>query len=270
MLLAAPAQADERDTVRELRWDARTDGAVTATATLWFIAAELMKPHLVPEKCRWCYRTPTGDDALNPVDSAIRKNLIWTDPKAAGALSSLLAYVVMPAGAFGTLFGAAANDGAAVKVPVDALLTAEATMLAVNLNEAVKLAFARERPFVHYLPRAPGEVRALTDSPSDDNLSFYSGHTNVAFALASSSGTVALMRGYRLAPLVLGLGIASAMAVGYLRIAADKHYFSDVMVGAIVGTLVGAGVPLLFHPAEERAAPSPAPAPTPLTVQGVW
>jgi membrane-associated phospholipid phosphatase len=269
MLFAAPAHADERENVRELQWDARTDGAITATTTLWFIASELMKPHLVPEKCRWCYRTPTGDDALNPIDGAIRKNLIWTSTQTANAASSALAYIVMPAGALGTTLGAAAHDGAAAKVPIDALLTAEATMLAVDLNEAVKLAFARERPFVHYLPRAPGEVRALTDSPSDDNLSFYSGHTNVSFALATSSGTVALMRGYRLAPLVLGFGLLSAATVGYLRIAADKHYFSDVMVGAVVGSLVGTAVPLVFHPAQERAGGA-ASAPTPLTIQGVW
>jgi membrane-associated phospholipid phosphatase len=269
MLFAAPARADERENVRELEWNARIDGAITATATLWFVASELMMPQLVPEKCRWCYRTPTGDDALNPVDGALRKGLMWRSPQTAGALSSVLAYVAMPAGALGTMLGAAAHDRAAGKVPIDALLTAEATMLAVNLNQAVKIAFARERPFVHYLPRAPGEVRALTDSPSNDNLSFYSGHTNVAFALASSSGTVALMRGYRLAPLVLGFGLVSAGFVGYLRIAADKHYFSDVMVGAVIGSLVGAAVPLVFHPAQPREAAT-TPAPTPVTVQGAW
>ena len=36
---------------------------------------------------------------------------------------------------------------------------------------------------------------------------------------------------------ISALGLASA--TGYLRIAADKHYFSDVFVGAIVGSLIG-------------------------------
>ena len=36
---------------------------------------------------------------------------------------------------------------------------------------------------------------------------------------------------------ISALGLASA--TGYFRIAADKHYFSDVFVGAIVGSLIG-------------------------------
>ena len=36
---------------------------------------------------------------------------------------------------------------------------------------------------------------------------------------------------------ISALGLASA--TGYFRIAADKHYFSDVLVGAIVGSLIG-------------------------------
>ena len=38
-----------------------------------------------------------------------------------------------------------------------------------------------------------------------------------------------------------------AASVAYLRIAADMHYFSDVLTGAIVGSAIGIGIPLLFH-----------------------
>jgi membrane-associated phospholipid phosphatase len=34
-------------------------------------------------------------------------------------------------------------------------------------------------------------------------------------------------------------------ATGYLRIAADRHYATDVLAGAAVGTGVGLGWPLL-------------------------
>ena len=50
--------------------------------------------------------------------------------------------------------------------------------------------------------------------------------------------------------------------MGYLRIAADKHYLSDVTVGAVLGTLIGAGIPLLFHhasSAESQTAMSSTP-----------
>ncbi|HVH47437.1 MAG TPA: phosphatase PAP2 family protein [Labilithrix sp.] len=261
--------------MRQLSYDARIDGAVTATGALWFIASEMMKADLVPEKCRWCYRGADGASTLNVVDRNVRRALKWNDERSADLASSFVAFALMPATALALPAGAAAHDNALGGAPVDALLTAQATILAANLNQLVKFAFARERPFVHYLPRTAEGVRALTASPSDDNLSFYSGHTNLAFALATSSGTVSLMRGYRLAPLVLGVGLASAFSVGYLRIAADKHYLSDVTVGAVLGSLVGVLVPLIFHaPSSGRSESAPAqsaqPLQAPFVFDGVW
>jgi membrane-associated phospholipid phosphatase len=220
------------------------------------------------------------------VDASIRRSWKWNNEKAADQTSSVIGFVAMPATQISLSIGAAANDGVIGEAPVDVLLMTQATILAADLNQLVKFVFVRERPFVHYLPRATGGVRALTDSPSDDNLSFYSGHTSLAFAIAASSGTISVMRGYRLAPLVLGVGLLSAASVGYLRIAADKHYFSDVMVGAVVGSAVGALVPLIFHRAsgnvvdpttssgsgltQQPLVPFAPIGSTPLMIDGVW
>lgn len=243
------AQASD---VRPLRYDTRVDVAVTSIAATWFIASEVLKAELVPEKCRWCYRGADGTDLLNPYDSTVRRQFLWKDTRAADITSSVLAFAVEPASAFGLTALAASNDHAAKDFPLDALLITEATVIAGTINQIVKFGFARERPFVHYLPRLPNAVRGLTDSPSDDNLSFFSGHTTLAFVVATSSGTIAMMRGYRLAPVVLGSGLVMATSVGYLRIAADKHYFSDVMTAAVIGSIVGVGIPLLFHAASSR------------------
>ncbi|MEJ7727655.1 MAG: phosphatase PAP2 family protein [Polyangiaceae bacterium] len=261
--------------MRELAHDNRIDGAVTATGLLWLIASETLKPRLVPEKCRWCYRAADGADTLNGVDSAIRRNLVWKSPATANTVSSVIAFATEPASALGLLAVAGAYDGATDGFPLDALLTTEAVALAIDFNQVAKFALARERPFVHYLPRAPDGVRELTASPSDDNLSFFSGHTTLAFAIAASSGTIASLRGYRLAPVVWGAGVAQAVAVGYLRIGADKHYFSDVMTGAVVGSVVGVGVHLLFHARSENtgqasAAAGAAPAPMTFKVGGAF
>lgn len=43
-------------------------------------------------------------------------------------------------------------------------------------------------------------------------------------------------------------GYALAATSGYLRIAADRHYLTDVVVGAVVGSGIGLAVPLLVHP----------------------
>ena len=226
-------------------------------AATWFIASELLKSELVPEKCRWCYRGTDGADLLNSYDGAVRRQFLWKDARTADITSSVLAFAVEPASALGLTALAAGNDHALNGFPLDALLITEATVIAGTINQIVKFGFARERPFVHYLPRLPNAVRALTTSPTDDNLSFFSGHTTLAFVLATSSGTVAFMRGYRLAPVVLGSGLVMATSVGYLRIAADKHYFSDVMTAAVIGSVVGVGIPLLFHAASSRE-PTPA------------
>jgi membrane-associated phospholipid phosphatase len=241
---SSPARADG---VRALRYDTRIDAAVTSVGGVWWVTSELLKADLVPEKCRWCYRAEDGGDLLNPYDGWVRSKLIWKNTNAAATASSIIDYFVEPLAMMGLTAGAAGYDKAIKGFPVDALLITEATVIAADLNQLAKFAFARERPFVHFLPRAPEAVRALTDSPSDDNLSFFSGHTTLAFGLATSTGMINSLRGYRLAPVVWASGLTMATAVAYLRIAADKHYFSDVMVGAIVGSIVGIGVPLIFH-----------------------
>ena len=234
---------------RELRHDTRVDIAVTATGASWLLLSELLKGSLVPEKCRWCYRAEDGGDLLNPYDGWVRHRLRWADTRAAHLASNVTLGILEPATQLGLGLLAANRAGSPESFGLDTLLITEATVVAGVLNQIAKFGFARERPFVHYLPRAPNAIRQLTSSPSDDNLSFFSGHTTIAFAIATSSATIATMRGYKLAPLIWGTGLAFGGAVGYLRIAADKHYFSDVMTGAIVGSVVGVAVPLLLHSA---------------------
>ena len=242
---------------RALRYDTRVDVGVTAMGATWYFMSELLKASLVPEKCRWCYRADDGGDLLNPYDGWVRHRLLWRDTRTADITSTVLVGLVEPVSQLGLTALAAGNDHALSGFPLDALIITEATVVAGVLNQIVKFGFARERPFVHYLPRAPNAVRALTDSPTDDNLSFYSGHTTLAFTVATASGTVASMRGYRLAPVIWGSGLALATTVAYLRIAADKHYFSDVATAAVIGSIIGVGVPLIFHSPEHTATTAP-------------
>lgn len=48
-----------------------------------------------------------------------------------------------------------------------------------------------------------------------------------------------------------------ATMVGYLRIASDKHYLSDVITAAVAGSVIGVGLPLLFHGMESSDAVPP-------------
>ena len=85
---------------------------------------------------------------------------------------------------------AAGTDRVLRYSPVDILIVAESTVLAVDLNQLVKFSAGRERPFVAALPEAD---KGLTAAPADNNLSFYSGHTAMAFSLSTVRRAVRAM-----------------------------------------------------------------------------
>jgi membrane-associated phospholipid phosphatase len=219
-----------------LRYDLRIDGAVTVVGLAFWGGSELLKGQMAPSGCRWC--------ASNGLDRPVRSALAWDDRQMAIVASNVGAYGVVPLASLGVMALGAHREDRAGEMGGNALVVAEAVALAGTLGQIVKLAAGRERPFVHALP--PGE-KPLTDIPSDNNLSFYSGHSSFAFSLAVASGTVSSMRGYRWAKAVWAGGLMAAAAVAYLRIAADKHYLTDVVVGAAVGSAIGFTVPYLFH-----------------------
>jgi membrane-associated phospholipid phosphatase len=230
------APAPPRAAPTELPYSLAVDATITGVAIAGWLGSEALKGELAPSTCRWC--DPPG------FDSSVRDALHWQETGRADVLSYVVPLAVEPAVVFG-LNAYSARDQAPPRAGwVDALLVSEATAIAMAMNQAVKFVVGRERPFVHALPEAE---KPNTSRPSDNNVSFYSGHASLAFAMATSGGTIASMRGYRLAPWVWGLGLSLAAATAYLRIAADRHYLSDVTVGAVVGGLTGLAVPYLFH-----------------------
>lgn len=239
--ISQPARAQR---VYDLRHDVAVDLSVTLGAAAVLALTEAYKDQLAPSRCRWCDTNAKGEDVLNPIDGGMRNLLRWRDPSPARHIADTLAFMVVPIGSIGTMFAASVNDGAEIKFPTDMLLTAEAVMLASVLNQGLKFALARERPFVHVMTE---DEKKRQSHPSDDNLSFYSGHTSLTFAIATASGTIASLRNYRLKSVVWGTLVPMAALTGYLRIAGDRHYFVDVLAGAVLGSAVGILVPLVFH-----------------------
>lgn len=79
------------------------------------------------------------------------------------------------------------------------------------------------------------------------NQSFSSGHSAFAFTGAALVCTHNRLRGRSLAGHLSCAGaLAMASFVGALRIRADRHYFSDVAVGAMVGFVSGYLLPALL------------------------
>jgi membrane-associated phospholipid phosphatase len=216
------------------RYRLAVDLPLTLGALGAWLGSELAKSRLAPEHCRWC--------SADSFDRRAREALVWHDTGAARHTSNAVAAGVLPLGIAGVLAWAAWRDGAIDRLPDDLGFVAEAVALSGLTNQLVKFGAGRERPFVHVLPN---DQKRHTAQPADNNLSFYSSHTSMAFAMAVAAGTCASLRGYRGAPYVWATGLALALLSGYLRVAADKHYTSDVLVGAATGSAFGALVPWL-------------------------
>lgn len=219
----------------------------TAFAGIW-VGSEMLKGSLAPGACRVC--------GVNGFDAATRDALRWPAAGAAATSSDVLGFGIAPLLAVGALASTSANTAEFVD---DLLIVGEATFGTGVLVQSTKFLVGRERPFVRELrqhgPQAPGPPG------SDDNLSFFSGHTSVTVALGTSVATLATLRGHRAAPWLWASGIAAGLATGYLRIAADKHYATDVLTGAVVGAAMGITVPLL-HVARESDHSKPSLLPT--------
>ncbi|MDC0740028.1 phosphatase PAP2 family protein [Polyangium mundeleinium] len=237
--LAAPgvASAQEPPPARPMmRVNLPIDLTVIGVGGAAWITTEVLKSKIAPATCRWC--SPPG------FDDSIARALRWSNTKTAARISDVGLYGLAPLAAFG--FDAAvvyASGGTLAEWGTDVIVLLQSMVVAADLTQIVKFSVARERPLLEY-----GSVSPEDRDNRDNNLSFFSGHTSFTFSAAVSAGTLATLKGYRAAPWIWATGLTIATATGYLRMAADKHYFSDVMVGAIVGSAVGFVVPWLHRP----------------------
>jgi membrane-associated phospholipid phosphatase len=228
---------------------------VTIGATVLWLGTEIpLKRTLAPDSCRWCDRTKDGQDALNGLDASMRERFRWHNPASARRISDVLLFVGVPATSLTSIWLAARDDGREGETGENALIMFEAVAVSMTLNQAVKFSLGRQRPYAHFAPKG-------TPPTTDDNLSFYSGHAAVTFTTSVAAGTIASLRGYSGANLVWIPGVVLASVTSYLRLGCDRHYFTDVVAGVVVGTGVGIALPRLLHGRDDEAGdPSSAPA----------
>lgn len=197
-------------------------GLYLASETLW-------KSDLSPDICRWC--------EANRLDRGVRNALVWDDRDGARQLSNLTGYALAPLGAAGLMLVASNGRRDGWRTYVDDLIPiAEAALYSQLITSAVKLSVGRSRPDVRF-------AEGPRDATDEDHLSFFSGHSSLVFSIAFSAGAVAHRRGYKLEPVIWGAGLTLAATTAYLRIAADRHYFTDVMVGSAIGAAGGLLIP---------------------------
>ncbi len=120
-------------------------------------------------------------------------------------------------------------------------MTVYAEVISVN-NALVTIAkYEIQRP----LPRTYDGDPNLVQSPGGYR-SFYSGHTSLTFAaLSAAAMTRSLRHEGEWWPWVL-TGVVGT-SVAYERVEAGRHFYTDVLVGAAIGTTLGILIPKWHH-----------------------
>ena len=130
------------------------------------------------------------------------------------------------------------------------LINIQTLLFTAALQTVANMVASRERP---YGRTCGGELREDTTFCDSQNRfqSFFSGHTSQTFAAAALTCThhahLPLYGGGGLEWVPCFLGFGMAAATGMLRVVGDQHYVTDVLTGAVVGTLSGFLVPWLLH-----------------------
>jgi membrane-associated phospholipid phosphatase len=241
------SSAASADDVRPFRYDARLEGTLVTIGAATWIASELLKPVTAPTKCRLC-----GSNAL---DASVQDGLRWRqgNRRKAQNVAHALLFGIVPIATAGTAAAAALDAGSRRDALVDTMVILESFLLTAHVTALAKFSVARRRPFVR---EGSAEQRDVLTGPQEDNVSFFSGHTSSTFSLAVAAGTTASLRGYRRAPLVWAVGLPLALLTGYFSIAADRHYFTDVLTGALVGSAIGVLVPWLHARGQSASMPT--------------
>ncbi len=131
-----------------------------------------------------------------------------------------------------------------------ALIDLETLAISGALQGATNVFVSRERPYGRNCGTEQLPSDAIDCSNSGHYRSFFSGHSSFSFTSA------ALICVHHFENDLLGApwdaiscagGYALATTTATFRVVSDMHYATDVLTGALMGTLVGYGVPLLHY-----------------------
>jgi hypothetical protein len=231
----------------QLQWNDEDRGAGWANVVLLGVTGSVALAAQIVEPTR-------GDPWQHTwgVDEQTRSALRLSDPSARRAArttsdmlaAALVSYpIVVEAG----LNVAWAKSSSRVGFEMG-LMQLEVLGVTAALVGVSKVAFSRERPY----GRLCGSELSATSEDcvvGDRYLSYFSGHA--AFTFASASLTCFQHTRWDLwgntpawVPCATSYTLAATTAL--LRVAADRHYITDIATGAVVGTAVGLVVPW-FH-----------------------
>jgi len=215
---------------------------VAVSAALSYIPTKLLAP-LPHDDC-----FPCDPATINPLD---RSTINWQSAHSNTISNALI--VFQPLMAVGVSLAQIPRTGSAVALGQDLLLMFEAVALAGMTTTFLKLTINRPRPYM-YVADPPQSYRHYDEG---DYTSFPSGHTAIAFAIATSMSTLYTIRHPRAPSRIwlwaVAVGIAST--TGILRVYAGKHFWTDTIIGTGIGTTFGVLVPMLHRTAKRDNSP---------------
>ncbi len=142
------------------------------------------------------------------------------------------------------ILGAAAYSGKQSygQAAGEAGILAEALLFNSAINLYTRSFRLHPRPFVYNVD-APQSEKLKNEAAG----SFYSGHVSGAFLVAVFTAYTFQEKNpnSQWTPYIWGGGLALATTISGLRITAGKHYPSDIVVGALMGSLLGYAFPRL-------------------------
>jgi membrane-associated phospholipid phosphatase len=240
----ADADADAEVAADPFAVDLAVDLPIIGLTGAVFLGTEFTKDRLRWEGCHAC-----DTSHLGPLDRLVLDN----HNPAAKVTSDVFVYTAMSAPFVADLADVVIHKRGAKSWGKDALVLLEVMAVNFALTNTIKFAILRPRPFTYGLD---GSDRDPTEG--DSRLSFYSGHASTAFAMATAYGYLFQSRHPRsrwVAPVwVLSYGVAST--TGVMRVTSGKHFWSDVIVGAVAGSAIGLAIPALHkrRPSKRRFA----------------
>ncbi|MBX7113282.1 MAG: phosphatase PAP2 family protein [Myxococcaceae bacterium] len=213
------------------------DVPLTASAVVAGVSLVAFRADWGPRQCRWCDVDAAGRLTLNPLDFGARSLLKAPDTylPAVRRAGDVVGYGLVPALALAPHLLTWSEVGFE-QAAHDALIVGEAVAIAHATEQGFKYVVARTRPAMRFNPHS------RTADP-DDDMSMVSGHATVGFALAVANGTLASLHGARSVYWIWISGLSLATVSSVMRVVADRHYLTDVLAGAALGSLVGFTVP---------------------------
>jgi membrane-associated phospholipid phosphatase len=132
------------------------------------------------------------------------------------------------------------------------VMNGESLALSALASVAMARTTGRERPYLRECRRGtPDTEWDCGSNPEEDAKSFPSGHALMAFTgaglICTHHAYLPLYGGGIPDGIACGVALAGATFNGASRVMADRHYFTDVLVGSALGLTSGIALPIALH-----------------------